>query len=230
MTINPYVVSLLKIAPSILSADFGQLSSEVRKVEEAGADILHIDVMDGHFVPNLSIGPMIVKSIRAGSHLFFDVHLMVDEPEKFINSYVDAGADMITIHGDKSHRLYETISVVKSLKRKVGVALCPMTPLNQLDYVLSDVDLILIMSVEPGFGGQSFIPSILAKIREARKIINSKGLKIDLAVDGGLNEQTVRKVVEAGANVLIMGSAVFGKNSQSEIKELFRSIRDLQSE
>lgn len=230
MTINPNVISLLKIAPSILSADFGQLSSEVRKVEEAGADMLHIDVMDGHFVPNLSIGPMIVKSIRTGSRLFFDVHLMVDEPEKFINSYVDAGADMITIHGDKSRRLYDTISVVKGLKRKVGVALCPMTPLNQLDYVLGDVDLVLIMSVEPGFGGQSFIPSILVKIREARKIINSKGLKIDLAVDGGLNEQTVRKVVEAGANVLVMGSAVFGKNSQSEIRELFRSIRDLQSE
>jgi ribulose-phosphate 3-epimerase len=137
---------------------------------------------------------------------------------------------MITIHGDKSRRLYDTISVVKGLKRKVGVALCPMTPLNQLDYVLGDVDLVLIMSVEPGFGGQSFIPSILVKIREARKIINSKGLKIDLAVDGGLNEQTVRKVVEAGANVLVMGSAVFGKNSQSEIRELFRSIRDLQSE
>ena len=230
MTINPNVISLLKIAPSILSADFGQLSSEVRKVEEAGADMLHIDVMDGHFVPNLSIGPMIVKSIRTGSRLFFDVHLMVDEPEKFINSYVDAGADMITIHGDKSRRLYDTISVVKGLKRKVGVALCPMTPLNQLDYVLGDVDLVLIMSVEPGFGGQSFIPSILVKIREARKIINSKGLKIDLAVDGGLNEQTVRKVVEAGANVLVMGSAVFGKNSQSEIKELFRSIRDIQNE
>jgi ribulose-phosphate 3-epimerase len=230
MTINPNVISLLKIAPSILSADFGQLSSEVRKVEEAGADMLHIDVMDGHFVPNLSIGPMIVKSIRTGSRLFFDVHLMVDEPEKFINSYVDAGADMITIHGDKSRRLYDTISVVKGLKRKVGVALCPMTPLNQLDYVLGDVDLVLIMSVEPGFGGQSFIPSILVKIRETRKIINSKGLKIDLAVDGGLNEQTVRKVVEAGANVLVMGSAVFGKNSQSEIRELFRSIRDLQSE
>lgn len=221
---------MLKIAPSILSADFSQLANEVRKVEEAGADMLHIDVMDGHFVPNLSIGPMIVKSIRKGSRLFFDAHLMVDEPEKFINSYVEAGADMVTIHGDRSRQLYDTIHVVKRLKRKVGVALCPMTPLNQLDYVLNDIDLLLIMSVEPGFGGQSFIPHVLTKIREARKIINSKGLQIDLAVDGGINESNARKVVEAGANVLVMGSAVFGKNNQNEIRELFKSIRGMQSE
>ena len=221
---------LLKIAPSILSADFGQLSNEVRKIEEAGADMLHIDVMDGHFVPNLSIGPMIVKSIRGGSHLFFDVHLMVSEPRRFIESFVDAGADMITIHGDESRQLYDTIHFVKSLKKKVGVALCPMSPLNQLDYLLSDVDLILVMSVEPGFGGQSFIPNVLPKIREARKIINSKGLKIDLAVDGGLNESTVEKVVEAGANVLILGSAVFSKTHQNEIRDFFQSIRSMQNE
>ncbi len=220
-------VWLIKIAPSLLAANFGHLSEEVKRVEEAGADILHIDVMDGHFVPNLSIGPMIVKSIRGESHLAFDAHLMVEEPDKFVSSFVEAGADLITIHVDFSHRLCATVQLVKSLKRKVGVALCPSTPLNALEYVLGDIDLVLLMSVEPGFGGQPFLECVLPKIREARRIIRSRGLDVDLAVDGGINEWTAPKIVEAGANVLVMGSAVFEKRGAVELKEMFQSIRNL---
>jgi len=219
---------MLKISPSILAADFSRLGEEVEKVEDAGADMLHIDVMDGHFVPNLSIGPMVVQSIRGSSRLPFDVHLMVEEPDRFVTSFTDAGADLITIHVDNSHRLYGTIDLVRKQRRKVGVALCPHTPLEVLEYVIQDVDLLLLMCVEPGFGGQPFMEFILPKIREARKIIDSRGLKVDLAVDGGINERTAPKVVEAGANVLVMGSAVFGKKGAKEIREMFQAIRRLQ--
>jgi len=218
---------MLKISPSILAADFSRLAEEVEKVEDAGADMLHIDVMDGHFVPNLSIGPMVVQSIRGGSRLPFDVHLMVEEPDRFVTAFVDAGADFVTIHADNAHRLYSTVQLVKKLGRKVGVALCPLTPLNVLDYVLQDVDLVLQMTVEPGFGGQPFMNCVLPKIREVRKMIDSRGLEVDLAVDGGINERTAPQVVEVGANILIMGSAVFSKKSTHELREMFQTIRRL---
>jgi ribulose-phosphate 3-epimerase len=218
---------MLKISPSILSADFSRLGEEVKKVEDAGADMLHIDVMDGHFVPNLSIGPMVVRSIRGGSRLPFDVHLMVEGPAQFVDAFSEAGADYITLHADNVHRLYPTMQSIKKLGKRVGVALCPLTPLNVLEYVLGEVDLVLLMCVEPGFGGQPFMESVLPKIGEAKRMIDSKGLKVDLAVDGGINERTAPQVVAAGANVLVMGSAVFSKKSTRELEEMFQSIRRL---
>lgn len=218
---------MLKIAPSILSADFGHLADEIRKVEEAGADMLHLDVMDGHFVPNLSIGPMIIQSIRGRSNLPFETHLMVEEPDLFIGAFADAGTDLLTIHADNVHRLFSTIHLVKKLGKKVGVALCPISSLDILEYVLQDVDLILQMTVEPGFGGQPFMPGILPKIREIKKLIDKKGLHLDIAVDGGINERTAPQVIEAGANILVMGSAVFGKKSPKELKAMFQTIRAL---
>ena len=223
------VVKMLKISPSILSADFGRLAEDVKKVENLGADMLHIDIMDGHFVPNLSIGPMVVQSIRKSSRLIFDVHLMVEEPDKFVDPFVEAGADYITVHIDNAHRVFGTIQLVKSHKKKVGVALCPLTPLDLIEYVIQDIDLVLLMTVEPGFGGQPFMECVLPKIRETRKMIDARGLNVDLAVDGGINERTAAKVVEAGANVLIMGSAVFGKKSDQKLREMFKAIRRLSS-
>lgn len=218
---------MLKIAPSILSADFGHLADEIRKVEEAGADMLHLDVMDGHFVPNLSIGPMVIQSIRGRSNLPFETHLMVEEPDLFIGAFADAGTDLLTIHADNVHRLFSTIHLVKKLGKKVGVALCPISSLDILEYILQDVDLILQMTVEPGFGGQPFMPGILPKIREIKKLIDKKGLHLDIAVDGGINERTAPQVIEAGANILVMGSAVFGKKSPKELKAMFQTIRAL---
>lgn len=219
---------MLKIAPSILAADFGHLSEEIRKVEKAGADMIHIDVMDGHFVPNLSMGPMIVNSIRKNCSLPFDVHLMVEKPEKFISAFIEAGADILTVHADNNSRLYGTVQLIKSYNKKVGVAFCPVTPIDVLGNMINDLSLILTMSVEPGFSGQSFMECVLPKIRETRKIIDSKKLLIDLAVDGGINEKTASKVVEAGANLLIMGSAVFEKKKSKELKDLFQYIRSLE--
>jgi ribulose-phosphate 3-epimerase len=218
---------MLKIAPSILSADFGHLADEIRKVEEAGADMLHLDVMDGHFVPNLSIGPIVIQSIRGRSNLPFETHLMVEEPDLFIGAFADAGTDLLTIHADNVHRLFNTIHLVKKLGKKVGVALCPISSLDILEYILQDVDLILQMTVEPGFGGQPFMPGILPKIREIKKLIDKKGLHLDIAVDGGINERTAPQVIEAGANILVMGSAVFGKKSPKELKAMFQTIRAL---
>jgi len=221
---------MLKISPSILAADFSRLAEEVKRVEDAGADTLHIDVMDGHFVPNLSIGPVVVQSIRGISSLPFEVHLMVEEPDRFVAAFVDVGADLITIHADNIHRLYSTIQLVKKLGRKVGIALCPLTPIDVLEYVLEDVDLVLQMTVEPGFGGQAFMESVLPKIKGVKRMIDSRELRVDLAVDGGINERTAPLVVEAGANVLVMGSAVFGKKSTQELREMFQDIRRLSPE
>ena len=215
---------MLKIAPSILAADFKRLGEEVRRVEEAGADLLHIDVMDGHFVPNLSMGPMIVKSLRAITDLPFSVHLMVEEPERFIQPFINAGADILTLHIESSRNVYTRIQSIKNLGKKAGIALNPLTPLCFIQYLLEDLDMILLMSVDPGFGGQSFISNVLPKIRQARQMIDERGLEIDLAVDGGVNERTAPSVVNAGANVLVMGSAIFHKN---DVGNALNNIRKL---
>lgn len=215
---------MLKVAPSILAADFKRLGEEVRRVEEAGADLLHIDVMDGHFVPNLSMGPMIVKSLRAITDLPFSVHLMVEKPERFIQPFINAGADILTLHIESSHNVYTRIQSIKNLGKKAGIALNPLTPLCSIQYLLEDLDMILLMSVDPGFGGQSFISNVLPKIRQARQMIDELGLGIDLAVDGGVNERTAPSVVNAGANVLVMGSAIFHKN---DVGNALNNIRKL---
>lgn len=211
---------MLKIAPSLLAADFSRLAEEVKRVEEAGADLLHIDVMDGHFVPNLSMGPMIVESLRDKTKLPFDVHLMVEEPARFVQSYIEAGADIVTVHIEAFRGLYRTVKSIKELGKKAGIALNPPTPISSIEYLLNDLDMILIMSVDPGFGGQAFIPNVLPKISSARQMINERGLKIDLSVDGGVNEKTAPLIVKAGANVLVMGSAIFReKDVRSAIKK-----------
>lgn len=217
----------VKISPSILAADFGRLEDDVRRVEEAGADLLHVDVMDGHFVPNLSIGPMVVESIRGKSKLIFDVHLMVEEPDFFIPAFAHAGADILTIHAETRHRLYSTVGQIKRLNKKVGITLNPLTPLSAAQYIIEDVDMILLMTVDPGFGGQPLIPNVIPKIQEARKLIEERHLKIDLAVDGGINMQTAPKVVEAGANVLVMGSALFKEKDPDKLKETIAALKKL---
>lgn len=217
---------MLKIAPSILAADFSRLGDEVRRVEEAGADLIHIDVMDGHFVPNLSMGPMIVKSLRKVTKLPFSVHLMVENPEPFIQPFIRAGADIVIVHIEAFRNLYHTIQAIKKLGKKAGIALNPPTPLCSIQYLLEDLEVILIMSVDPGFGGQSFMPNMLPKIKSAKQMIEEQALEIDLAVDGGVNKVTAPSVVEAGANVLVMGSAIF---REDDVVAAITNIRKLVS-
>lgn len=217
---------MVKIAPSILAADFSRLGEEVRRVEEAGADLIHIDVMDGHFVPNLSMGPMIVKSLREVTKLPFSVHLMVENPQRFIQPFIRAGADTIIVHIEAFRNLYHTIQAIKTLGKKAGIALNPPTPLCSIQYLLEDLEVILIMSVDPGFGGQSFMPNMLPKIKKAKQMIDEQAREIDLAVDGGVNEVTAPSVVEAGANVLVMGSAIFCKG---DVGAPIKNIRKLVS-
>jgi ribulose-phosphate 3-epimerase len=196
-----------KIAPSILSADFARLGEEVRAVEKAGADYLHIDVMDGHFVPNLTIGPAVVKSLRKHSNLVFDVHLMIEPVDPYIPAFVEAGSDIVTIHAEATRHLDRSLALIKSLGAKAGVSLNPHTPENIIQYVLDKVDLILVMSVNPGFGGQSFIPAALEKIANIKKMIGGRAIEIE--VDGGISPEIAKSVVAAGADVLVAGSAVF---------------------
>jgi ribulose-phosphate 3-epimerase len=199
----------IRIAPSILSADFARLGEEVRALNAAGADYIHIDVMDGHFVPNLTIGPGVVKALRPHSPLPFDVHLMIAPVDAFVPEFAAAGADIITVHPEAGPHLHRTLQLIKSLGKKAGVSLNPATPVEAVDHVLGDVDLLLVMSVNPGFGGQSFIPSALDKIRALRKRIDASGRAIDLEVDGGINAETARAAIAAGADVLVAGTATF---------------------
>ena len=207
---------MVKVAPSILSANFSILGEEIKSVEEGGADLIHVDVMDGHFVPNITIGPLVVDAIRPITNLPLDVHLMINNPDMYIESFVKSGADIISIHAEATNHLHRTINLIKNLGAKASVAINPATPLNSLKYVIDDLDMVLLMTVNPGFGGQVFIPSVIPKIRELKEMIDSKGLNIDIEVDGGINDITSKTVIEAGANVLVTGSHVFSQGDRKQ--------------
>jgi ribulose-phosphate 3-epimerase len=201
----------IKVAPSILSADFSRLGEEIRSVEAAGADIIHIDVMDGHFVPNITIGPLIVQAARKVTKLPLDVHLMIENPERYVADFVKAGADYLTVHAEAAHHLHRLVQSMREHKGlKAAVSLNPATPLEMLDYVLGDLDMVLIMSVNPGFGGQAFIPSQLDKIRALRKRIDDRKLSVEIEVDGGVKTDNAAAIAAAGADILVAGSAIFG--------------------
>ena len=214
----------IKISPSILSADFSQLGAEIKKLEAAGADLIHVDVMDGHFVPNLTIGPPIIKSLRKFTKIPFDVHLMISPVHKYIKDYADAGADIITIHPEATDNLLESIKLIKSLNKKVGVSLNPETPLDELYPVISQIDLVLIMSVNPGFGGQKFIEATIDKIKMLKTKLNELNLKIEIEVDGGINFENYKIVIEAGANILVSGTTIFKENN-GNIKKNIDSMK-----
>jgi ribulose-phosphate 3-epimerase len=201
----------VRIAPSILSADLGRLGEEIRDAEAAGADWIHVDVMDGRFVPNITLGPVVVAAARRSTTLPLDVHLMIVEPERYIEAFAEAGADVISVHAEASVHLQRTLSRIRALGKRAGVVLNPHTPETVIEYVLGDLDLVLLMTVNPGFGGQSFIASVLPKIEAVRQMIDRAGLSIDLEVDGGVAVDTAKRVVDAGARVLVAGNAVFGK-------------------
>ena len=203
---------MIKLAPSILSADFAKLAAEVQEVEQAGADWIHVDVMDGHFVPNITIGPLVVEALRPHTKLPLDVHLMIEQPSRYVQAFAKAGADLISVHVEADPHLHRTIHLIRELGVKPGVVINPATPVETLGPVLADVDLILLMTVNPGFGGQKFIASVLDKIRRLRAMVDERGLShIDIEVDGGIHAETAPLVVEAGANVLVAGNAVFGR-------------------
>jgi len=214
------VAQNIKISPSILSADFSILGDEIKSLEQAGADLIHIDVMDGHFVPNITMGPPIIKMVRKCTKLPFDVHLMISPVEKYIKAFADAGSDIITIHPEATDNLKRAVSSIKSLGKKAGVSLNPKTPISALMDVINDIDLILIMSVNPGFAGQSFMSEVLSKVTELRKMINDKKLKIDIEIDGGINFETAPLAVKAGANILVSGTTIFSGSLKDNIQKL----------
>ena len=208
----------IQISPSILSADFNQLGSEIKKLEEGGADMIHVDVMDGHFVPNLTIGPPVIKDLKKHSSMLFDVHLMISPVHKYIQAYYDAGADIITIHPEATENLKSSILKIKELNKKAGVSLNPETKIDVILDCLDEIDLVLIMSVNPGFGGQKFMPQVLDKIKELKKIQKEKKLNFDIEIDGGINFENSKNAIEAGANILVSGTTIF-KSNNGDIKK-----------
>ena len=218
---------MIKIAPSILSADFARLGEEIRAIEAGGADYVHIDVMDGHFVPNITIGPLVVAAARQVTEMPLDVHLMIENPDQYIPDFAKAGADIITVHYEAVPHLHRTVQLIRSLGKKAGVSLNPATPVSSLEAILDDLDLVLLMSVNPGFGGQDFIPSCLPKIEALRKEIERRGLNVELEVDGGVKPANIASIAAAGAEVFVAGSAVFGTpDYRATIAELRRLAGD----
>ncbi|HYS43337.1 MAG TPA: ribulose-phosphate 3-epimerase [Geobacteraceae bacterium] len=216
-----------KIAPSILSADFARLGDEVRAVAAAGADYIHVDVMDGHFVPNITIGPLVVEAVRKVTDLPLDVHLMIENPDLYIPEFARAGSDIIVVHAEATHHLHRTVQLIKSFGKKAGVSLNPATPLNVLDYILEELDLVLLMTVNPGFGGQSFIEACLPKIHALRAMLDKRGLETELEVDGGVKTDNIDRIAHAGADVFVAGSAVFGSpDYAATIAELKRRAKE----
>ncbi|MDD5557862.1 MAG: ribulose-phosphate 3-epimerase [bacterium] len=212
----------IKIAPSLLSADFGALGEDARRAAAAGADMLHVDVMDGHFVPNITIGPAVVAAIRQRVSIPLDVHLMISEPERFIGPFVDAGADILTVHAEVQPHLHRTLQVIRDRGARPGVSLNPSTPLAAIEAVLEEVDLALLMTVNPGFGGQAFIRAVLPKIAALRRALDGRGLRAEIEVDGGINRRTAAEAIAAGATVIVAGTAVFGA---PDIAEAIRDLR-----
>ncbi|WP_462409230.1 ribulose-phosphate 3-epimerase [Neobacillus sp. Marseille-QA0830] len=213
---------MVKIAPSILSADFSKLGEEITAVEKAGADYIHIDVMDGHFVPNITIGPLVVEAARPVTKLPLDVHLMIENPDQYIEAFAKAGADYITVHVEACRHLHRTIQNIKSFGVKAGVVLNPATPVESIQHVIRDVDMVLLMSVNPGFGGQKFIPEVLPKIKKVKELADQKGVAVEIEIDGGVNPETAKQCMEAGATVLVAGSAIY---NQPDYAEAILSIR-----
>jgi ribulose-phosphate 3-epimerase len=216
----------IKISPSILSADFSKLREEIKRLEMGGADMIHVDVMDGHFVPNLTIGPPIIKALRNCSALPFDVHLMISPVHKYIKNYADAGADIITIHPEATNNLESSVSLIKKLNKKIGLSLNPDTSIKIIEKFLSSIDLVLVMSVYPGFGGQKFIPAVVDKIKQLKSIKEKSNLKFDIEVDGGINFDNSKLVVKAGANILVSGTTIF-KNNDGNIKKNIETLKSI---
>ncbi|WP_040228049.1 ribulose-phosphate 3-epimerase [Bhargavaea cecembensis] len=214
---------MTKIAPSILSADFSKLGEEVKEVERAGADYIHVDVMDGHFVPNITLGPLVVRALRPVTDLPLDVHLMIENPDRYIGEFADAGADIITVHAEACPHLHRTVQLIKSHGVKAGVVLNPHTPVEVLDYVIDDLDMVLLMTVNPGFGGQSFIRSVIPKIERTAALIRERGLDTEIEVDGGVTEETAAECARAGAGVFVAGSAIFGKEDRASALQGIRN-------
>ena len=211
----------IRIAPSVLSADFGRLAEEVRAVEAAGADWIHVDVMDGRFVPNITIGPLVVEAIRKATRLPVDAHLMIVEPERYVEAFARAGADLVCVHAEVSPHLHRTLQAIRAAGARPAVALDPSTPLEAVEWVLGDLDMVLLMSVNPGFGGQSYIPAVTEKVRRLRRMADERGLALEIQVDGGIKPSTVAAVAAAGANVLVAGTALFGApDYRSAIRDL----------